>query len=97
MVTFSHFQISLAVEMLRERSGLSQNELVSRAGLPPDQIKQIEAGELSLDYLTATRVAQVLGISLAEIAITAHEFNPVKARHRYEQLALTTRNCRSPC
>ena len=62
----------MALQLLRERSNLSASELSANAGLPSDAVSRIESGEVGLDYLTAARLTQVLGVSLAQIALTAH-------------------------
>jgi transcriptional regulator with XRE-family HTH domain len=67
-----NLHISMALQVLRERGKLSPDELSVSAGLPPGAVSRIESGEMSLDYLTATRLTQVLRINLAEIAVTAH-------------------------
>jgi transcriptional regulator with XRE-family HTH domain len=87
MLMISHFQISLALQVLRERSQLSARDLAVQAGLPPDEVLRIEAGETGLDYLTAMRLTQVLRVNLADIAITAHALDPLLVRDRYRQVA----------
>ena len=86
MLMISHFQISVALQVLRERSRLSAHELAVQAGLPPDEVVRIEAGEISLDYLVAARLTQVLRVSLADIATTAHALDPMLVNDRYKQL-----------
>jgi len=94
MIMISNFQISLGLQALRERCRVSPQDLSVRAGLPPDEVSRIEAGEIGLDYLTATRLTQVLRVSLAEIANTAHTLDPVTVRERYEQMTTRSRNAR---
>lgn len=86
MLMISHFQISLALQVLRERGQMPARDLAVQAGLPPDEVVRIEAGEIGLDYLTAARLAQVLRIGLADIAITAHALDPVLVKDRYRQV-----------
>lgn len=86
MLMISNFQISLALQVVRERSEYSSQGLSVRAGLPPDEVSRIEAGEIGLDYLTAARLTQVLCVSLAEIATTAHALDPAMVKNRYDQM-----------
>jgi len=87
MLMISHFQISLGLQVLRERSKLSPLDLATRAGLPPNEVTRIEAGEIGLDYLTAIRLAQVL----AEIAIAAHALDPTMLKERYDEALARSR------
>ena len=91
MLMISNFQISLALQVLRERSRYSPQALAVSAGLPPDQVSRIEAGEIGLDYLTAARLTQVLQIGLADIAVAAHALDPAMVKHRYEQASARSR------
>jgi transcriptional regulator with XRE-family HTH domain len=91
MLMISHFQISLGLQVLRERSKLSPLDLATRAGLPPNEVTRIEAGEIGLDYLTAIRLAQVLRIGLAEIAIAAHALDPAMVKERYDEALARSR------
>ncbi|QNA88872.1 helix-turn-helix transcriptional regulator [Massilia sp. Dwa41.01b] len=87
MLMISNFQISLGLQVLRERSKMSPQDLAITAGLPPDEVSRIEAGEIGLDYLTAARLTQVLRVGLAEIATAAHALDPKMVRDRYEQMS----------
>ena len=86
MISISNFQISLALQALRERSTLSPQDLAVRAGLPSDEVSRIEAGEIALEYLTAARLAQVLQVGLADIAIAAHALSPALVMRKYDQM-----------
>lgn len=87
MLTISNFQISLALQAVRERCKFSAEALALLAGLAPNEFSRIEAGEIVLDYLTDARLTQVLQVSLAEIALAAHALDPAMVRGRYEQMA----------
>lgn len=87
MPTIADFQISLALQALRERRKFSARDLSLSAVLPVDDVSRIEAGEIGLGYLTAARLTQVLQVSLADIALTAHALDPDMVRRRYEELA----------
>ena len=91
MLMLANFQISLALQVLRERSGISAEDLNARAGLPPGEVARIEAGETGLDYLTAARLTNALRIGLAEIAITAHALDPATVKLRYEDCCVLAR------
>jgi hypothetical protein len=91
MLMISHFQISLGLQVLRERCQLSPQDLSVHAGLPPDEVSRIEAGEIGLDYLTAARLTQVLRVGLAEIAIASHALDPALVKERYEQMVARSR------
>lgn len=86
MLTMSNFQISLALQAVRERCKLPAEDLALLAGLAPNEVSRIEAGEIVLDYLTAVRLTQVLQIGLAEIALAAHALDPAMVKERYEQM-----------
>lgn len=88
MISISNFQISLALQALRERSTLSPQDLAMRAGLPSDEVSRIEAGEIGLEYLTAARLAQVLQVGLADIAIAAHALSPAFVKRKYDQMSM---------
>lgn len=87
MISISNFQISLALQALRERSTLSPQDLAVRAGLPSDEVSRIEAGEIGLEYLTAARLAQVLQVGLADIAIAAHALSPALVKCKYDEMS----------
>jgi transcriptional regulator with XRE-family HTH domain len=82
------FQVSLALQALRERRKYSARDLSLSAGLPADEVSRIEAGKIGLGYFTAARLSQVLQVSLADIALTAHARDPDMVRRRYEELAI---------
>ena len=94
MLMISQFQICLGLQVLRERRQLSALALALNAGLPPDEVRRIEAGEISLDYLTAARLTQVLEVSLADIAVVAYGLDPSMVEDRYEEMAARLRASR---
>ena len=91
MLMIANFQISLGLQVLRERCAFSPQDLSLNAGLPPDEVSRIEAGEIGLDYLTAARLTQVLRVGLAEIAIAAHTLDPALVSERYQQMVARSR------
>lgn len=97
MLMISDFQISLALQVLRERRKFSAQDLALQAGLPLDEVSRIEAGEIGLGYLTAARLTQVLQVGLADIALAAHALDPEMVRMRYEELMARTRSAAATC
>lgn len=91
MLTISQFQICIGLQVLREHCLFSAQELAIKAGLPSDEVSRIEAGEVSLDYLTAARLTQVLGANLADIAVVAHRLDSTMVLERYREMAARLR------
>lgn len=87
MLTISQFQICMGLQVLREHCLVGAQELAIKAGLPSDEVSRIEAGEVSLDYLTAARLTQVLGANLADIAVVAHRLDSTMVLERYREMA----------
>ncbi len=56
-----------AFRTLREKAGLSQEELAERAELPAAELRRVEAGEVEADWGTLRHLAYGLGTSLAEV------------------------------
>lgn len=56
---------------MRERSGLTQEELAHRAECHPTWLSQIERGVVNVGWMTLKRVADALGVTMVEIAATA--------------------------
>ncbi|WP_217631510.1 helix-turn-helix domain-containing protein [Pedobacter hartonius] len=52
---------------LREKAGLSQQELALKAGISKNQIGNIERAEVNITLVTANSICQVLEISLSEL------------------------------
>ena len=65
------------VRELRDRLGLSQEELAERAGLHRNYIGGIERGERNVAILNVARLASGLGVSIAEL------FAPFDKRQRH--------------
>ena len=56
--------ITLRLQALRERRGLSQAELARRSGVSQATISRIEAGKTrGVDLVTLDRLARALGVS----------------------------------
>lgn len=60
-------RIGAKVRELRTAQGLSQEELAARAGLDRTYISQIERAVKNVTVASLDKVAQALGVSLAEL------------------------------
>jgi len=81
----------MGLQVLREHGLFTAQELAIKAGLPSDEVSRIEAGEVSLDYLTAARLTQVLGVNLADIAVVAYRLDSTMVLDRYREMAARLR------
>ncbi|MFC5512836.1 helix-turn-helix domain-containing protein [Massilia jejuensis] len=91
MLTISQFQICMGLQVLRERRHFTAQDLSIQAGLPSGEVSRIEAGEVGLDYLTAARLTQVLGVNLADIAVAAYRLDSAMVEDRYREMAARMR------
>jgi transcriptional regulator with XRE-family HTH domain len=60
--------LGLAVRQLRDRRGLSQEELARRSGLHPTYISGIERGLRNPTWRSLARLCQALGVTISELA-----------------------------
>lgn len=60
----NHMSIGENLRRLREKAGLSQNELARRANVTPAAINMIEKGTRNLSLATGKDIADTLGCSL---------------------------------
>lgn len=60
-----------AVRQARENAGLSQEELAHLAGIDRSYMSSIERGGQNVGMISAARIAQALGMSLAELMLEA--------------------------
>ncbi|HEU4707233.1 MAG TPA: helix-turn-helix transcriptional regulator [Solirubrobacterales bacterium] len=65
--------LGAAVEALRLRTGLTQEDLAARANLDADLIARVEAGEADPTWGDARRIAAALGTSVDRLAALAEE------------------------
>jgi gp16 family phage-associated protein len=63
-----------ALRKLRTDRGLTQSALARRVGLDPSQVSRLEKGKGNPRWGTAKRIAIGLGITLAELAAVAEDF-----------------------
>ena len=63
----------LAVRLVRTRRGWTQSQLDKAAGLANGHVGRIERGELDPSLGTQRRVAEALGVGLAELMAQAEE------------------------
>ena len=62
-----------AVGEVRRRSGLSQEALAQGAGLQRTYVNEVERGRRNPTLITVARLAEALGISVAELAIASEQ------------------------
>jgi transcriptional regulator with XRE-family HTH domain len=55
------------VRSLRERAGLSQEQLAEKAGIHRTYLGGVERGERNLGLKNVYRIAEALGVSVAEL------------------------------
>lgn len=60
-----------ALREIREREGLSQEELALEAGLHPTWISHIESGRNNPAWGTVRRLADALGVTMLELVALA--------------------------
>jgi transcriptional regulator with XRE-family HTH domain len=60
--------LALAVKRLREKRGLSQEEVAFAGGTSTSTVSRIERGQLRPSSTVIGRIAQGLGVSLVELA-----------------------------
>lgn len=65
-----------AITVIRERRGMSREELAEKSGLTPDELGAVERGELDESWGIARRIAKALAISLPALMMEAEEFAP---------------------
>jgi transcriptional regulator with XRE-family HTH domain len=66
--------IAWAVRKLRTEAGITQSGLAKRVGIDPSQVSRLEKGKGNPRWGTMRRVAVGLGVSLAELAAVAEDF-----------------------
>ena len=67
----SQVALGHALKQIREREGLTQEEVASRAGFHLTWVSRIETAGQSTGWVTVKRVADALGVSMVEVAATA--------------------------
>lgn len=60
-----------AVRQARDRVGVSQEELAHQAGIDRSYMSSIERGGQNIGLMSAARIAQTLGMTLAELIYEA--------------------------
>jgi transcriptional regulator with XRE-family HTH domain len=56
---------------MRSESGMSQEELAHRSGVDRSYMSSIERGEQNVGLMSMHRIAEALGVSLAELVLNA--------------------------
>jgi transcriptional regulator with XRE-family HTH domain len=64
-------ELGRAVRRLREERGLTQEELASRAGTTFGTVSRVESAKSAPAWWTVRKIAEALGVSIAELAATA--------------------------
>lgn len=73
-------ELAWAVRKLRSEKGLTQSALARRIGLDPSQVSRLEKGRGNPRWATARRIAVGLGVTLAELAAVAEDFEARRRR-----------------
>jgi XRE family transcriptional regulator, fatty acid utilization regulator len=61
-------ELGRAVRRLREERGLTQEELASRAGTTFGTVSRVESAKSAPAWWTVRKIAEALGVSIAELA-----------------------------
>jgi len=61
-------QLGRAIRRLREERSLTQEELASRAGTTFGTVSRIESAKSAPAWWTVRKIAEALGVSMAELA-----------------------------
>ena len=72
------------IRSLRQSRGLSQAALARRMGMKPSQLCKIELGHNGLSESSIRRVADALGVTIAELMGEAEERRETKVEERVE-------------
>lgn len=67
----SQIALGRAIRQIREREGLTQEELASRAGYNLTWVSRIENEARNTGWVTLKRLADALGVTMVELAATA--------------------------
>ncbi|MGN6558742.1 MAG: helix-turn-helix domain-containing protein [Solirubrobacterales bacterium] len=74
-----------AVRTLRQKAGLSQDELAARAELDARSIARLEAGQVDPTWGSMRRIAGGLGVPLEDLAELAETLGGAAARGSIQQ------------
>lgn len=61
-------ELGRAVRRLRQERGLTQEELASRAGTTFGTVSRVESAKSAPAWWTVRKIAEALGVSIAELA-----------------------------
>jgi transcriptional regulator with XRE-family HTH domain len=64
----SQDSLGLALRGLRQRAGLTQEEMGARVGIDPTYVSRVEGGRINLRWGTLQRFLRALGATLADLA-----------------------------
>jgi transcriptional regulator with XRE-family HTH domain len=74
-----------AVRTLRQKAGLSKDDLAARAGLDAHSIARLEAGQVDPTWGSMRRIARGLGVPLEDLAELAETLGGSAARGSVQQ------------
>jgi len=66
--TTTEAALGKALRQIREREGLTQEELATRAGFHLTWVSRVEAGTQNTGWVTAKRLADALDVTMVELA-----------------------------
>lgn len=76
-----------AVTVIRERRGMSSDELAAKAEMTRAELEKIEHGELDEWWGGIRMVAKAFGMSLSALMLEAEEFAPGRGGESWRQTA----------
>ena len=74
-----------AITLVRERRGMSREELAEKCDLTPAELELVERGELDESWGITRRIAKALGVSLQALMSEAEEFAPGPGGEQWRQ------------
>lgn len=60
-------ELGATIRKLRNRKGISQNELASNCGLDKANISRIESGKINVTVLTLKKISKELSVSISDL------------------------------
>lgn len=74
-----------AITVIRERRGMSREELAANCDMTPAELETVERGELDESWGITRRIAKALGMSLQALMNEAEEFAPGLGGEQWRQ------------
>jgi len=60
-------ELGATIRKLRNRKGISQNELAGNCGLDKANISRIESGKINVTVLTLKKISKELSVSISDL------------------------------